>query len=107
MLSPSPKAKSLAPFFLHKPNSPTSTSGIEAQLQHRIDLVQYWDIKPGSRVLEIGCGQGDTTLVLADAVGEEGHVDAIDPGAPDYGKFTFFLLCTFFLQYTFFLLCCF
>lgn len=25
--------------------------------------------------------------MLADAVGEEGHVDAVDPGSPDYGKF--------------------
>lgn len=31
------------------------------------------------------CGQGDCTIVLADAVGEGGHVDAVDPGSPDYG----------------------
>ena len=24
--------------------------------------------------------------MLADAVGENGHVDAVDPGAPDYGE---------------------
>jgi len=37
-------------------------------------------------VLEIGCGQGDSTVVLADAVGETGHVDAYDPASPDYGR---------------------
>lgn len=30
--------------------------------------------------------QGDTTVVLADAVGEEGCVVAVDPGALDYGE---------------------
>ena len=54
-------------------------------MQHRISLVSFWDIQPGSRVLELGCGQGDATIVLADAVGPDGHVDAIDPGSPDYG----------------------
>ena len=39
----------------------------------------------GLKVLEIGCGQGDTTVVLADTVGESGHVTAIDIAPPDYG----------------------
>lgn len=42
-------------------------------------------ITPGSHVLELGCGQGTATTVLAEAVGSAGHVDAVDPGAPDYG----------------------
>ncbi|KAF7955593.1 hypothetical protein EAE96_004519 [Botrytis aclada] len=57
-----------------------------AQIRHRIELVNFWSIPPGSKVLEIGCGQGDTTLVLAAQVGENGHVDAVDPGDPDYGS---------------------
>lgn len=36
-------------------------------------------------MLEIGCGQGDTTLVLADAVGESGRVTAIDIASKEYG----------------------
>ena len=55
-------------------------------MDHRVELVSFWDVKPGSRVLELGCGQGDCTVVIADAVGENGHVDAVDPGAPDYGE---------------------
>ncbi|KAH8602310.1 S-adenosyl-L-methionine-dependent methyltransferase [Bisporella sp. PMI_857] len=54
-------------------------------MDHRLQLIDLWGITPGSRILEIGCGQGDCTTALADAVGENGHVDALDPGAPDYG----------------------
>lgn len=35
-------------------------------------------IGPGSRVLEIGCGGGDLTLLLADRVGAGGEVIALD-----------------------------
>ncbi|TVY91453.1 Methyltransferase, partial [Lachnellula willkommii] len=35
---------------------------------------------------EIGCGQGDSTIVLVSLVGPTGHVDAYDPGSPDYGS---------------------
>ncbi|KAJ7057106.1 putative SAM-dependent methyltransferase [Mycena amicta] len=57
-----------------------------AQAQYRLDLVGKWPISAGIRVLELGCGQGDTTLALAEAVGETGHVDAVDPGPLDYGS---------------------
>ncbi|WP_285766082.1 methyltransferase domain-containing protein [Peribacillus sp. SI8-4] len=57
----------------------------QAQLQHRMKLVEAFGIKKGMRVLEIGCGQGDTTVAIADAVGENGYVVAIDIAAPDYG----------------------
>ncbi|KAJ6577210.1 S-adenosyl-L-methionine-dependent methyltransferase [Mycena capillaripes] len=56
------------------------------QAQYRLDLVGKWAITPGARVLELGCGQGDTTLALAEAVGETGHVDAVDPARLDYGS---------------------
>lgn len=56
-----------------------------SQTEHRIRLINRWRIPRGSRVLEIGCGQGDCTGVLAEAVGPDGHVDAVDPGPRDYG----------------------
>ena len=49
------------------------------QFEHRVNIVKSWNIPPGSHVLEIGPGQGDCTIVLATAVGESGHVDAVDP----------------------------
>lgn len=55
------------------------------QLTHRLSLVKAFQLKEGMRVLEIGCGQGDTTIALMDAVGETGHVMAIDIADPNYG----------------------
>src|SRR5262249_12414547 len=55
------------------------------QTRYRIALVDGWGIRPGAAVLEIGCGQGDMTAVLADAVGEHGRVVGIDSAEPSYG----------------------
>jgi SAM-dependent methyltransferase len=68
--------------------------GLVGQFTQRIDLVRTWGIKPGSRVLEIGCGQGDCTLAIAAAVGSEGHVTALDPARLDYGKTSIYRLRT-------------
>lgn len=79
MIEPSAKAKELSEIFLD-----SNLGGLD----HRINITKFWGITPGSRVLELGCGQGDCTTVLADAVGPDGHIDAVDPGAPDYGTYT-------------------
>src|SRR4051794_2160858 len=55
------------------------------QTAFRAALVDEWKIPVGARVLEVGCGQGDTTAVLADAVGEHGRVVAVDLGGHAYG----------------------
>ena len=55
------------------------------QTRFRQRLAEGWGLKEGWRVLEIGCGQGDTTAVLADAVGSTGHVTAVDLAPPTYG----------------------
>ncbi|MFF7189119.1 methyltransferase domain-containing protein [Streptomyces sp. NPDC008222] len=55
------------------------------QTRHRAALVASWQIAPGSTVLELGCGQGDMTAVLAEAVGPEGRVVAVDVAEPSYG----------------------
>ena len=57
----------------------------EKQTRHRLKLIESFKIIPGSKVLEIGSGQGDTTVVLADYVGDQGHVTAIDIASPEYG----------------------
>lgn len=56
------------------------------QTEHRLKLVEFWSIQPGDTVLEIGCGQGDTTAVLAWATGSDGVVHGIDVATRDYGS---------------------
>ena len=57
-----------------------------AQSEHRLKLIDFWGIKEGDKVLEIGCGQGDTTVALAVKVGENGFVHGLDIADEDYGS---------------------
>jgi len=41
-------------------------------------IVQQLDLRPGMRVLDVGCGPGRVTIPIARAVGPDGGVDAID-----------------------------
>lgn len=56
-----------------------------SQTLHRLVLLQQWNIPTSAKVLELGCGQGDCTTVLASAVGEQGSVVAVDPADLEYG----------------------
>ncbi|RAQ57675.1 SAM-dependent methyltransferas-like protein [Aspergillus flavus] len=75
-------AASIARVALH---DPAHFSIQHSQTSHRLALLQHWNIPTGSNVLELGCGQGDCTTVLANAVGELGRVVAVDPAELDYG----------------------
>ncbi|KAL6689764.1 hypothetical protein J3F84DRAFT_391391 [Trichoderma pleuroticola] len=48
-------------------------------------MLEHWKIPSGSSVLEIGCGQGEFTSCLADAVGPAGRVVAVDPAPAGWG----------------------
>src|SRR5215510_12318744 len=41
-------------------------------------LIRECNVQPGMRVLDIGCGAGDVSMLLAEAVGPSGLVVAID-----------------------------
>ena len=56
------------------------------QTYHRLKLIRFWRIPPGARVLEIGCGQGDTLAALCFAVGENGFVHGVDLASSGYGS---------------------
>lgn len=84
---------SLARAYPHDPKHLHAV--IVPQLTHRLRLTSLWSIAPSSRVLDIGCGQGDSSLVLAHAVGAPdpgqgpagpGYVTALDPAPGDYGS---------------------
>ena len=80
-------ADSIARLSLHDPKH----FGIQhSQTLHRLEILESWNISAGSRVLELGCGQGDCTTVLAHAVGEDGKVVAVDPASLDYGILPFY-----------------
>ncbi|MEU9002628.1 class I SAM-dependent methyltransferase [Streptomyces sp. NPDC048551] len=55
------------------------------QTRYRTALVSSWGIPAGASVLEVGCGQGDMTAALAEAVGPQGRVVAVDIADPSYG----------------------
>ncbi|KAF1927514.1 uncharacterized protein M421DRAFT_169181 [Didymella exigua CBS 183.55] len=76
-------AASIARLSLH---DPANFSVQRSQTQHRLELLKHWNVSPGAKVLELGCGQGDCTTVLAAAVGEQGTVVALDPADLDYGS---------------------
>lgn len=55
------------------------------QTAYRFQLARTWQIPEAARVLEIGCGQGDMTAVLAAEVGPHGTVVGTDVAQPGYG----------------------
>lgn len=46
--------------------------------RHSAAVLPALDIAPGARVLDVGCGFGDTAIALAERVGSAGHVTGVD-----------------------------
>lgn len=53
-------------------------SGVELFRPVGRRLVELLGPQPGDRALDIGCGRGAVTVPLAEAVGQSGHVTALD-----------------------------
>ncbi len=64
---------------------PSAREAQRAEIAFRCRLIDRWKVMAGERVLELGCGQGDATIVLADRVGPAGAVLAVDAAGPGYG----------------------
>lgn len=60
-------------------------SDFRRKMQLPADVISRSGIKPGMKVLEVGCGSGAFTVAVARAVGNEGEVHALDiqPGMLD------------------------
>lgn len=56
------------------------------QFQHRNNIIDKFNIEEGSSILEIGCGQGDATYVLASKIGDNGIIVGVDIADRDYGS---------------------
>jgi ubiquinone/menaquinone biosynthesis C-methylase UbiE len=48
---------------------------------HGEAILEHHPVRPGQRVLDVGCGFGDTTITIARAVGESGEAVGVDAAA--------------------------
>lgn len=68
------------------PDSPYRGYVFDSRIRKRLfspeKVVQRSGVLPGMHVLEIGCGSGAYTTAIARAVGDAGHVSAIEPYPP-------------------------
>ncbi len=53
-------------------------AGAGFEVEHHAEAIRLAEIQPGQQVLDVACGTGRGTVGLAQAVGPEGHVDALD-----------------------------
>ena len=53
-------------------------AGAGFEVEHHAEALRLAEIQPGQHVLDVGCGTGRGTVGLAQAVGPEGKVDALD-----------------------------
>ncbi|MCJ1301608.1 hypothetical protein MMC08_004409 [Hypocenomyce scalaris] len=68
--TPEPALDLFVRSYLHDTKSRSTT--VIPQFAHRLALTAALALPPGSHVLEIGCGQAESTVVLAHAVGPGG-----------------------------------
>lgn len=68
--------------YLHDPKQ---RPALIPHATRRFRLLDLWSISDGDRVLDIGCGQGESTIAFAVQVGSNDQVTGIENAPPDYG----------------------
>lgn len=63
---------------IFKPAGLMMGSKLRAWLSDPVKTLQGADIKPGQKVLEVGCGTGFFTIPAAELIGDEGSIIAMD-----------------------------
>ncbi len=53
-------------------------AGSRFEVEHHLEAIRLAAIRAGQHVLEVACGTGRATVDLAQAVGDTGHVEALD-----------------------------
>lgn len=49
-----------------------------ARATHSVEVIRRLAVRPGSRVIDVGCGPGRVAIPMAEAVGAQGEVVALD-----------------------------
>ena len=64
-----------------KSNNATQYSALQSKMQFKggCSFAGLLNIKPGYKILDMGCGTGELTRFLAELVGEDGEVVGVDP----------------------------
>ena len=64
-----------------KSNNATQYSALQSKMQFKggCSFAGLLNIKPGYKVLDMGCGTGEITRFLAELVGKDGEVVGVDP----------------------------
>ncbi|KAK2026625.1 hypothetical protein LX32DRAFT_684411 [Colletotrichum zoysiae] len=79
---PSRRLDPILACYLH---ASSQKATVETRFAHRLSICDTWAIPQELKLLDIGCGQGESTLVLAEAVGSTGSITGVDSAPPDYG----------------------
>ena len=70
------RSKILIPFI--KVAGTAMESRLRRWLHDPVKIMEGSDIRPGDKVLEVGCGTGFFTIAVARLIGEQGHLVAMD-----------------------------
>jgi ubiquinone/menaquinone biosynthesis C-methylase UbiE len=71
-----PVAEKIQQYYAWRASNYDAGAGFEAE--HHAEALRLAAVEPGQRVLDVACGTGRGTVGLAQAVGSEGQVDALD-----------------------------